>query len=247
MQLLVIGGTRFAGRWLTGQALAAGHAVTLFHRGNTGADLFPDAEHVLGDRTIDLSALAGRRFDAVIDFCGFFPRVVRQSVQLLADSGWYGFVSSISAHPEGIAPGGTEDSPIHGPPFPEEEVITEQSYGPLKVACEREVVAGFGERAAIVRPGFVVGPHDPTDRFPSVVRRAAAGGEMVCPGPRTDWLQFVDARDLAAFLLRLAERRTGGVYDVVHPMHTVTWEGVVEAARAAAGADTTFRSRRGTG
>ena len=178
MRLLVIGGTRFAGRALSAQALAAGHTLTLFHRGNTGAELFPEAEHLTGDRTVDLSALAGRQFDAVVDFCGYTPRAVERSASLLAESGWYGFVSSISAHVEGIPPGGDEDSPIHQPPFPETEEITGETYGPLKVACERVVQARFGERAAIVRPGFIVGPHDPTDRFPSLVRRAAAGGEM---------------------------------------------------------------------
>ena len=240
MQLLIIGGTRFAGRWLATAALAAGHEVTLFHRGKTGASLFPNAEHVHGDRSVDVSALSGRRFDAVVDFCGYFPRTVRDAVQLLRDSGWYGFVSSISAYADGIPPGATEDAPLHGPPFPQDEVITDKTYGPHKVACEREVQAGFGERAAIVRPGFVVGPYDPTDRFPSLVRRAAAGGEMLAPGPEDAWLQFVDARDLAAFLLRLAEERRGGVFDAVHPMHTTTLAQVLEHARAAAEADTTF-------
>lgn len=241
MQLLIIGGTRFAGRWLAAQALAAGHTVTLFHRGKTGASLFPEAEHVHGDRSVDVSALAGRRFDAVLDFCGYFPRTVRDSVALLRDSGWYGFVSSISAYADGFPPGAAEDTPLHGPPFPEDEVITEKTYGPHKVACEREVLAGFGERAAIVRPGFIVGPYDPTDRFTSLVRRAAAGGEMLAPGPVDAWLQFVDARDLAAFLLKLAEAGQGGVFDAVHPMHTTTLAQVLEHARAAAEADTTFR------
>ena len=166
--------------------------------------------------------------------------MVRQSVQLLADSGWYGFVSSISAHPEGIAAGGNQASPIHGPPFPEEEVITDQSYGPLKVACEREVVAGFGDRAAIVRPGFVVGPYDPTDGS----RRWSGGRRPVgrcCVRDRgtggfSSWTRGIWRRSCCG----RRSRKTGGVYDVVHPMHTVTWEGVVEAARAVSGADTTF-------
>src|SRR6187549_481112 len=109
MDLLLIGGTRFAGKALTERALAAGHRVTLFHRGKTGVDRFPEAERVLGDRKADLALLAGRRFDAVVDLCGSLPGPVGASARLLADSGWYGYVSSISAHVEGMPPGATED------------------------------------------------------------------------------------------------------------------------------------------
>src|SRR5688572_26211551 len=166
MHLLIVGGTRFAGRSLAEQALAAGHTVTLFHRGQTGADLFPEAEHVLGDRkTDDVERLAGRRFDAVVDFAGFFPRSVGRTARLLADSGHYTFVSSISAHVDPPPPGANEDAPLHPPLFPDTDEMTPEAYGPLKVACEREVHDLFGARAAIVRPGFIVGPHDPTDRF----------------------------------------------------------------------------------
>lgn len=242
MDLLLIGGTRFSGRALAEQALEAGHRVTLFHRGNTGADLLRDrgAEHVLGDRKTDLERLRGRRFDAIVDFVGFVPRVVGASARLLADSGYYAFISSISAHQNGFPPGATEDAPVHEPPFPETEEVTGETYGPLKVACERQVQEVFGERAAILRPGFIVGPHDPSDRFPSLLRRAASGGEMLLPGPADAALQFVDARDLAAFALSLAERRQGGVFNVVHPMRSVRLKDVVQSARQASGADTRF-------
>ncbi len=240
MRLLTIGGTRFTGRALSERALARGHELTVFHRGSTGADLFPEAEHVLGDRKEGLAALAGRRFDAVVDFCGFFPRHVRASAELLRDSGWYGFVSSISAYPEKIPAGTTEDGPVREPPVPEPEEMTPETYGALKVGCERVVTEVFGDRAAIVRPGFIVGPHDPTDRFPSLLRGAAAGGTRVLPGPPEAPLQFVDARDLADFLLRLAEGRVGGTFLGIHPRGTTTVGEVVELARAAAGADTRF-------
>ena len=170
----MIGGARFSGRAMTELALERGHEVTLFHR--TPSALFPEAEHVLGDRDEGIAALEGRRFDAVIDTCGYVPRAVRLSTRLLADSGWYGFVSSLSAHPEDLPPGGTEDSPIFEPPFPDTEEVTDETYGPLKVACEREVTETFGDRACVIRPGFIVGPHDPTDRFTSWVRRGASGG-----------------------------------------------------------------------
>lgn len=224
MRLLVLGGTRFAGRWLTTYALELGHAVTLFHRGRTGADLFPEAQHVLGDRATDLGRLAGR-FDAVVDFCGYLPRVVRPSVERLADSASYTFVSSISVYADGLPPGADEDAPVR-PPHDADEIG--DRYGELKVGCEEVVRAGFGDRAIVVRPGFVVGPFDPTDRFPSLVRRAAAGGEMLLPGPPDAPLQFVDARDLAAFLLLLAERGRGGTFHAVRRASTV--REVVQAA-----------------
>ncbi|MCB9688984.1 MAG: hypothetical protein H6735_28335 [Alphaproteobacteria bacterium] len=238
MKLLLIGGTRFSGRALSELALAAGHELTLFHRGWTGLDLFPDAEHVVGDRQQDVSPLAGRRFDAIVDFCGYLPRHVRASAELLRNSGWYGFVSSISAYEEGIAPGTTEEGPVQEPPDPEPETWSAETYGALKVGCERAAQAVFGDRCAIVRPGFIVGPHDPTDRFPSLLRRAAAGGTalMYPDGP----VQFVDARDLAAFLLRLAEGAIGGTFLSIHPPRTTTLAELCAMAREVSGADTRF-------
>ncbi|MEQ1502443.1 MAG: NAD-dependent epimerase/dehydratase family protein [Myxococcota bacterium] len=240
MDLVVLGGTRFAGGFFTEAALDAGHRVTVVHRGLTGRHRAPQAEHVFVDRVADpgLTPLAGRRFDAAVDFCGFFPRVVAGSADRLADASQYVFVSSISAHRDPIPVGATEDAPVYEPPFPEREAITETTYGPLKVACERVVTDRFGVRASIVRPGFIVGPTDPSDRFTSLVRRAAAGGTMVAPGPSDAPLQFVDARDLAAFLLRIVERGPVGIVDAVHPAGTATIGQVLEAARAAVGADT---------
>ncbi len=236
MKLLVIGGTRFSGRALTEQALARGHDVTLFHRSPT--ELFAAAEHVLGDRDRGVEALAGRRFDAIVDTCGYVPRAVRSSAELLADSGWYGFVSSLSAHADDLPPASTEDAPVHEPPFPDTEEVTDDEYGPLKVACERAVQGVFGDRACVIRPGFIVGPNDPTDRFTSWVRRAGVGGEMIAPAPADYGLQWIDARDLAAFVLRLAEGATPGVYGVVDLAPTMTLGGLIAEAASAAGAET---------
>jgi 2'-hydroxyisoflavone reductase len=236
MRLLVIGGARFSGRALSELALERGHEVTLFHR--TPTDLMPEAEHVIGDRDQGVDALAGRRFDAVVDTCGYVPRAVRASAGLLGDSGWYGFISSLSAHPEDLPPGANEDSPIFEPPFPDTEDVTDETYGPLKVACEREVTEAFGDRACVIRPGFIVGPNDPTDRFTYWVRRGAAGGEMIAPAPADYGLQWVDARDLAAFVLSLAEHATPGVYGVVDRAPTMTLGDVIGEAAAAADAST---------
>lgn len=236
VRLLVIGGARFSGRALSELALERGHEVTLFHR--TPTDLMPEAEHVIGDRDQGVDALAGRRFDAVVDTCGYVPRAVRASAGLLGDSGWYGFISSLSAHPEDLPPGANEDSPIFEPPFPDTEDVTDETYGPLKVACEREVTEAFGDRACVIRPGFIVGPNDPTDRFTYWVRRGAAGGEMIAPAPADYGLQWVDARDLAAFVLSLAEHATPGVYGVVDRAPTMTLGEVIGEAAAAADAST---------
>jgi 2'-hydroxyisoflavone reductase len=233
MRLLVIGGTRFSGRALAEHAVEAGHEVTLFHRNPT--DVCPEAEHVLGDRDRDLDALAGRTFDAVVDTCGYLPRSVRASTSLLSDSGWYGFISSISAHPDDLPPGGTEDSPIHAPAAPDVEDVTEETYGPLKVACEQIVQGAFAPRACVIRPGFIVGPNDPTDRFTYWVRRAALGGAMLAPEPLDYGLQWVDARDLAAFVLRLAEGGVGGVYSVVDRAPTASLGELIRIASDAAG------------
>lgn len=237
MKLLMIGGARFSGRALTELALERGHEVTLFHR--TPTVLFPEAEHVIGDRDAGVDTLAGRTFDAVVDTCGYVPRAVRASAQVLAESGWYGFISSLSAHPEDLPPGANEDSPIFEPPFPDTEDVTDETYGPLKVACEREVTGVFGDRACLIRPGFIVGPNDPTDRFTSWVRRGAGGGEMLAPAPSDYGMQWVDARDLAAFVLHLAEGATPGVYGVVDRAPTMTLGGLIDAAATAAGVETT--------
>jgi 2'-hydroxyisoflavone reductase len=236
VKLLMIGGARFSGRALTEMALERGHEVTLFHR--TPTELFPEAEHVIGDREEGVDALSGRTFDAVVDTCGYIPRAVRASTETLADSAWYGFISSLSAHAEDLPPGSNEDSPVVEPPFPDTEEVTDETYGPLKVACERQVQAVFGDRACVIRPGFIVGPHDPTDRFTSWVRRGAAGGEMLAPAPAGYGLQWVDARDLAAFVLSLAEASTSGVFGVVDRAPTMTLGELIEASAAAAGVET---------
>jgi 2'-hydroxyisoflavone reductase len=216
VKIVTIGGTRFSGRALTGLALERGHDVTVFHRG-TGDDPWPEAEHVHADRADGFSALAGRPFDAVIDLCGYVPRELRASSTAFADAGRYVFISSLSVHRDDVRPGATEDDDIHEPPFPDAEEITDESYGPLKVASEGVVRDAFGDRATVVRPGLIAGPHDPTDRFTYWVRRVALGGEVLAPGPPDYDVQFIDARDLAAFVLLLVERGTAGTYSVVAP------------------------------
>jgi 2'-hydroxyisoflavone reductase len=215
VRLLVLGGTKFLGRAIVEEALARSHEVTTFTRGETNPELFPEAEHLRGDRDGDLSALDGRTWDAVVDTSGYVPRVVRASAELLRDSRFYVFVSSISAYPFPLAAGYDESTPLQELEDPDSESI-QSDYGALKAACEREVAAVFGDRAAMLRFGLIVGPHDPTDRFTYWPDRLARGGEVLGPGdPDRPW-QFVDVRDGAAFALDVAERRRGGPFNVTN-------------------------------
>jgi nucleoside-diphosphate-sugar epimerase len=241
MRILVIGGTRFVGRAFLDAAVERGHQVTLFHRGESEPDGLAAAEHLHGDRDGGLDVLQGRTWDAVLDTCGYVPRVVRESAELLRDAaGHYAFVSTLSVYPDEVLRGANEDTPVHRPPFPATEKITGESYGPLKVACEEAVREVFGDRSLIVRPGYIVGPHDPTDRFTSYVRRASEGGEMLAPGPPDAAVQVVDARDLGTFVVDRIEANDPGVYGVVGPGEPASMRDVLEASREAAGADTTF-------
>jgi 2'-hydroxyisoflavone reductase len=241
MRLLVIGGTHFVGRAVVEDAVARGHEVSIFHRGPEEPGGFPSVEHLHGDRDGGLGVLEGRSWDAALDTCGYVPRVVRASARLLSGSvRVYGFVSSLSVLPDDAPAGANEDTPVHEPPFPATEEITNESYGPLKVACEREALDAFPGRCLIVRPGYIVGPHDPSDRFTYWVRRASAGGEMLAPGPPDGALQVVDVRDLAAFTLDHLEARTADVFGVVGPPEPLTWGTFLPLLCEIAGSGTTL-------
>jgi 2'-hydroxyisoflavone reductase len=233
MRILFIGGTSFVGRGMAEAAHAAGHEITLFHRGKTGADLFPDAEHVLGDRNADLERLEGRTWDAVVDVCAYVPRQVREVVGVLGDAvDRYCYISSVSAYRPTGAVTVNEDSPLWGESDledPATEVVDGKTYGPLEALCEREAEAGFPGRAVIVRPTYVVGPHDPTDRFTYWVRRAAQGDEILIPGPPEAPMQLIDARDLGAFTIGLLEQGRTGPFLGVGPARPITFAEMVAA------------------
>ena len=236
MKLLVLGGTKFLGRHAVDAALDAGHDVTIFTRGQTNAGLFPDAEHLVGDRDGALGALAGRHWDGVVDTSGYVPRVVRQSAELLRDAvGRYVFVSSISVYDDFSEPV-DEGSPVAQLEDPATEEIME-AYGALKAACENVVEEVYGERSALVRAGLIVGPYDPTDRFTYWPRRIALGGDVLGPGRPDAPVQFVDARDLARWLVTLALDGPGGTFNATGPAEPMTFSQLLERAREAIGAD----------
>jgi 2'-hydroxyisoflavone reductase len=239
VRLLVIGGTQFVGRAFVEEAVERGHEVTVFHRGSTEPEELPEVEHLHGDRDGGLGVLEGGTWDGALDTCAYVPRLVREAAAALAGSvRHYTLVSTLSVHADPMPIGSTEDTPLHLPPFPDTEEITGETYGPLKVACEVEARSAWGERLLIVRPGYIVGPHDPTDRFTYWVRRAADAGEMLAPGPPEAPFQVVDVRDLVAFMLAQIEESDTNVYGVVGPGEALTMADVLDTSRAVAGADT---------
>jgi 2'-hydroxyisoflavone reductase len=235
VKLLVLGGTQFVGRAVVEAALERGDEVTLFNRGETNPELFPEAEKVRGDRAVD--PIPPGRWDAVVDTCGFIPAVVRRSAEALRDSvECYLFVSSISAYAS-FSEGPTEDSPrAELGDMPIDEMLPGyENYGPLKALCEDAVTEVYGERALIVRPGLIVGPHDPTGRFTYWPHRVARGGEFIVPAAADGQVQFVDARDLGAWLVDLCRRRESGAFNATDP--GTSWAELVESCLRVTGAD----------
>ena len=231
MKLLVLGGTVFLGRHLVEAAIAVGHEVTLFNRGQSDADLFPEVEKLRGNRDGGLDALRGRGWDAVVDTCGYVPRVVRASAELLSDAvDHYTFISSCSVYLERPVTRIVEDSPVHDVPEGMEDVA--RAYGPLKVGCELAAEAAMPGRVLSVRAGLIVGPFDPSNRFTYWVRRMAEGGEVLAPGRPEREVQVIDARDLATWILRMAERRQSGVYNAVGPAERLTMAEMLAACDA---------------
>ncbi len=246
MKLLIIGGTRFLGRAVVDAAAAAGHELTLFNRGQSNPDLYPEIEQLVGDRDGGLEPLRGRRWDAVIDTCGYFPRVVSQSAELLADAvDHYTFISSISVYADPSAPDLDENGTLATMEDEALEEITEASYGPLKVLCEqavsRAMAAGSkGDRALLVRPGLIVGPHDPSDRFTYWPYRVARGGEVLAPGEPEHPVQIVDVRDLAEWILHAVQAWLTGTYNLAGPAEPLRMGSVLDQCRQISGSDASF-------
>jgi 2'-hydroxyisoflavone reductase len=216
MHMLIIGGTLFLGRHIVEAALGRNHTLTLLNRGKTDAALFPDVEQIHADRDGGLAVLGERRFDAVIDTCGYVPRVVEQSAAYLdTRCDFYLFVSSISVYARFEADA-DETAPLAELTEPASENV-QKHYGPLKIECERAVERHFPGRAQHARAGFIVGPFDRIERFPYWVQRLRAGGATLAPGARDNPIQWIDARDLANWLVESAELKRAGAFDLTGP------------------------------
>jgi 2'-hydroxyisoflavone reductase len=242
MRILILGGTVFLGRALVEVALARGHEVTLFNRGRSNPDLFPGVEKLRGDRRAgDLKALEGRSWEAVIDTCGYVPRVVRQSVELLAEKvDHYTFISTLSVYADNSRPGMDESAPVGKLDDETVEEVTGETYGPLKAACEAAAEAAVPGRVLTLRPGLIVGPHDPTDRFTYWPVRAAKGGEVLAPGRPDRPIQFIDVRDLAEWNIEMVEKGQVGLYNVIGPEQPLPMAQFLGACRMISGSDATF-------
>jgi 2'-hydroxyisoflavone reductase len=239
MRILFIGGTRFVGRAMAEAAVAAGHEITLLHRGQHGSELFPDTEHLRADRDRDLSVLADGEWDATVDVSAYVPRQVDAVAKALGGRGGHHvFVSTVSVYADPDGPDANEDAALLGPAADDVETVTDETYGPLKVACERAAERAYGDRLTVIRPTYVIGPHDPSGRLPWWVVRAARGGEMVAPGPADAPMQVIDARDMGEWTVRLAEGGVSGVFTAARPWFT--FRDMVEVVGTATGGGATL-------
>ncbi len=241
MKLLILGGTVFVGRHLVEAALAHNHDVTLFNRGQHNAGLFPDMETLHGDRDGGLDPLKGRRWDAVVDTCGYVPRVVRASADLLSGAvDHYTFISSISVYRDVSRPGVDESGAVGTLEDTTTEEVTGDTYGPLKALCEQAVEEAMPGRTLVVRPGLIVGPHDPTDRFTYWPHRVARGGDVLAPGRPDQPVQFIDARDLAVWTLGMVEGHHMGTYNATGPGNSLPMGGLLDVCNRELGGTARF-------
>jgi 2'-hydroxyisoflavone reductase len=231
--LLILGGTGFIGPHLTQEALRRGWKVTHFNRGKRSAEVVAGVETLIGDRKGQLEALRGRRWDALIDDTGYIPKYVKMSAELLAPAvGYCLYISSISAYASFAKPN-DEHSPTGKLTNPDVEEITGETYGPMKAVCEQYSAEAFKGRIAIVRPGYIVGPLDPTDRFTYWPVRASKGGEMLAPGTPRDPIQVIDVRDLVVWMMKLVDARTTGYFNADSPPGAFTMGDLVKASQQA--------------
>ncbi len=254
MKLLIIGGTRFVGRHLVTEALAYNHEVTLFNRGNHPSATLSNVETICGDRNSDLSKLQGRRWDTVIDTCGYLPRTVRASAEFLSDSvDRYVFISSLSVYADVSVPGIDETAPLATLTNKQLEKANKidssgqtsaftygEMYGGLKALCEQVAEEVLPNRVLIIRPGLIVGSYDYTDRFTYWVVRVARGGEVLAPGRPDRYVQFIDVRDLAEWTVRMIERKETGSYNANSLPNNLTMERVLEECKTVSGSDASF-------
>lgn len=241
MKVLILGGTGISGPHLVRELRAAGHQLTLLNRGKRNPGLFKDVETLIGDRAGPLDVLKGRDWDVVVDNSGYFPKQVKLSAELLkGHTQHYIYVSSISAYADLTPPGIDEDYKVAELKDPDATEITNDNYGGLKAACEKIVEQTFGEHQAVIRPSYIVGPGDSSDRFTYWPVRVARGGEVLAPGSAADTVQFIDVRDMADFMRACIERRIKGRYNLCNPPGAVTMGELLTASKRISKSNATF-------
>jgi len=236
LKILIIGGTRFLGRYLVEAAQKRGHSLALFNRGQSNPELFSNIEAFHGDRDGGLDILGDRRWDAVIDTCGYFPRIVQQSADFFrTKTGHYTFISSISVYKDLSHSGYDESAPLATIDNTSKEEITGETYGPYKAICENQIQKAFPDGALNIRPGLIVGPHDLSDRFTYWVTRCAKGGDILLPKPEDRELQCIDVRDLSEWTISMIENDAKGVYNASGPDYALTMKKLIGVCRTVTG------------
>lgn len=229
LKILILGGTSFLGPHLVEELQERGHEVTLFNRGTQNSSLFPMVEKLQGNRDGDLEALEGRRWDAIIDTSGHLPRIVEASSKILAEAtNHYTFISTVGVYKNFHKLDIDEDYPLAKLKDETSEEITEKTYGALKASCEKVISHYFPNKFLIIRPGLIVGPLDPTDRFIYWPIRVVEGGEILAPGKPTQNLQLIDVRDLAKWIVLMVERQATGIYNATGPATPFTFEQLIK-------------------
>lgn len=232
LKILILGGTSFLGPHLVEELQECGHEVTLFNRGTQNSSLFPTVEKLQGNRDGDLKAIEGRQWDAIIDTSGHLPRVVEASSKILAKAtNHYTFISTIGVYENFSKLDIDEDYPLAKLNDETGEEITEKTYGALKASCEGVICRYFPNRSLIIRPGLIIGPLDPTDRFTYWPVRVVEGGKILAPGKSAQNLQFIDVRDLAKWIVLMIERQATGIYNATGPAIPTTFEQLIEACQ----------------
>ncbi len=236
-KVLILGGTGFIGPHFVDALLANNHKITLFNRGKLDPEAKPRIEQLIGDRNGDLESLEGRDWDVVIDNSGYTPKQVRATAELLKGHvGQYIFISSVAVYADFRKPGITEDYPLAQLEDPTADNVTGETYGGLKVLAEKVVEEIYGRDATIIRPTYIAGPGDVTDRFTYWPWRVSKGGEMLAPGSPADPFQYIDVRDLAGFIRDCVEKKIPGVFNLCKP--PITMGELLDASKKVTGADT---------
>ncbi|MBM3547161.1 MAG: NAD-dependent epimerase/dehydratase family protein [Alphaproteobacteria bacterium] len=242
MDLLIAGGTQFVGRHIVETALARGHKVTLLNRGQSGQGLFPNLPRIQADRTVDVSAVKGKKFDSCIDVSGYFHRHVRMLAEAVKPTvPHFCFISTISVYADWRpSPAIDESFDLATTDTPDHEVRDGKDYGGLKVLAENAAKAVYGEGTLIIRPGLIVGLGDHTNRFTYWPTRLHEGDEVLAPGPKERLVQFIDVRDLARFIVDMVEKRAGGTYNATGPAERMSMGDMLDQIQKAIGSSATL-------